>query len=267
MPEGDTIHRTATTLRAVIDGHTLDRSRFAHPTRQGGASGLGGTSILVPGERIGPIEARGKHLLIGFSGGLTLHTHLQMSGSWHTYRPGERWQRPSRQMVVALTSTSAEAVCFNAPVVELLDPSSFARHPQLNALGPDLCVPGFDADEVARRLQRTDQATPMGVVLLDQTIASGIGNVFKSEALWARSLDPFAPLSSVDAETRQAVYRTASDQLRANLAETGPRRTVPQGLAVYDRAGQPCRRCGTPIRTRRQGSAGRSTWWCPACQT
>lgn len=261
MPEGDTIHRTAATLRTVIDGHTLDRFQLASQ------ADFSAATVPLSGERIGPIVARGKHLLIGFSGGLTLHTHLQMSGSWHTYRVGERWQRPRRHMVVALTSTDAEAVCFNAPVVELLDAPSLARHPRLNALGPDLCLPDTDFDEVVRRLRLADQTTPMGVVLLDQTVAAGIGNVFKSEALWARSVDPFAPLSSLDTDTRRAVYRTASDQLRANLVETGPRRTVPQGLAVYDRAGKPCRRCGTPIRTRRQGSAGRSTWWCPACQT
>ncbi len=260
MPEGDTIHRTAATLRTVLADGVLTRFELA---------GRAGPVRTTPsrGERIGPIGARGKHLLIGFSGGLTLHTHLQMTGSWHTYRAGERWQRPRRQMVVTFASAQAEAVCFDAPVVELLDRYALARHPRLNALGPDLCLPDPDLDEVERRLELLDASTPIGVVLLDQTVASGIGNVFKSEALWARSVDPSIPLSSLDPAARRAIYRTASDQLRANLGHAGPRRTVRQGLAVYDRAGLPCRRCGTPIRTTRQGSTGRSTWWCPACQT
>ena len=262
MPEGDTIHRTAATLRSVMDAEPLVRFELAGPTPCPGR-----TSSPAAGERIGPVEARGKHLLIGFAGGATLHTHLQMSGSWHTYRAGERWRRPRRQMVVAISTANADAVCFNAPVVELLDADGLARHPRLRALGPDLCLPDADHDEIARRLEGLDPTTPIGVALLDQSVASGIGNVYKSEALWAASVDPFATLSSLDPAVRMAVYRTASEHLRANLDHVVPRRTVPQGLAVYGRTGAPCRRCATPIRTRRQGTSGRSTWWCPACQT
>ena len=261
MPEGDTIHRAAATLRTVLEGRHVEA--FEAPHARGAKPATGETVLSV--------QARGKHLLMAFSGGLTLHTHMQMTGSWHTYRRGEHWRKPRRAMVARIATPRAEAVCFSAPVVELLDAPALARHPRLRSLGPDLGLPDVDLDEILTRLDTLDPSTPIGVVLLDQSVASGIGNVYKSEALWACRVDPFAALDTIGRDRRRELYGTAGRHLRANLGSGSDRpferRTVPEGLAAYDRAGRPCRRCGGSILTRRQGEQARSTWWCPACQT
>jgi endonuclease VIII len=255
MPEGDTIHRTAATLRTVLEGHDLER--FDAPRVRGPEP--------ATGCRIEAVEARGKHLLIRFGDGAVLHTHMRMTGSWHTYRHGERWRRhPSRARAVIETATSV-AVCFDAQVVELLDGRAVERHPQLAALGPDLCAAEPDLDEALRRIDALDPATPIGVALLDQRVASGVGNVYRSEVLWAARTDPSREVRAVAPDLRRELLSTASRMLRANLA--GWRReTVPGGLAVYDRAGRPCRRCRGSVRTRRLGDQARSVWWCPGCQ-
>lgn len=254
MPEGDTIHRAAAVLRAALGHGPLTRFE---------ARGPRGPSPQ-PGEPIVGIEARGKHLLIGFGGGLTLHTHLRMDGSWRVLEAGAR---VGGSPVAVVGAPAGTAVCRKAPVVELLDAAALRRHPQLSTLGPDLCLPEVDLDEVLRRIEAlADPADPIGGVLLDQRLAAGIGNVYRSEVLWACRVDPIRPLGSVPLETLRALYATASSQLHANLGP-GPRRTVPEGLAVYDRGGRPCRRCGTTIASRRIGEQARTTWWCPRCQT
>ncbi len=168
-------------------------------------------------------------------------------------------------MVATVGTTDVDAVCFAAPVIELLTDAELDRHPVLAALGPDLCEAGADLDEVVRRLDALDPATETGVALLDQTVAAGIGNVYRAEAAWACGVDPFRPIARLDDRTRRELYATASRQLRSNLG-TRRRTTVPGGLAVYDRAGRACPRCGDAIVTRRQGEQARSVWWCPGCQ-
>ena len=256
MPEGDTIHRTAATLRTVLEGRELRRFEAARVHGRAPATG----------SRIEAVEARGKHLLIRFGDGAVLHSHMRMTGSWHTYRTGERWRRHAWRARVVIETPSSVAVCFDAPVVELLDGHGVTRHPQLGALGPDLCVPEPDVDEALGRMSALDPATPIGVALLDQRVASGVGNVYRCEVLWVCHADPFRPVDAVDADLRRRLLVTGARLLRGNLS--GARRqTVPGGLAVYDRAGRPCRRCGVAIRTRRLGERARSVWWCPGCQT
>jgi endonuclease-8 len=255
MPEGDTIFRTATTLRRVLDGREI--TAFEAPGRRG--------PLPLPGERVARVESRGKHLLIAFEGGAILHTHMQMDGTWHVYRPGERWWHPRSRARVIIRTADMVAVCFDAPVVELLTAPELERHPQIRALGPDLCYDDPDIDEALRRMASLDPATPVGVAMLDQRVAAGVGNVYKSELLFACGVDPFAPIGDLDEPTRRRLFETASRLLRLNL-EGGPRRTVREGVAVYERGGRPCRHCGTLIQSRRQGETGRSTWWCPSCQ-
>ncbi len=255
MPEGDTIFRTATTLRRALVGRELlaletPRLRARPP---------------APGTRVVSVEVRGKHLLIALEDGRVLHTHMQMSGSWHVYRPDERWRRPQPQGRAILRTAEAVAVCFNAPVVELLDACELRTHRRLAALGPDLCSPSADLDEALTRLERLPPETEIAVALLDQRVACGVGNVYKSETLFACRTDPFARVGDLDAATRRGLFETASDLLRRNL-DGGPRVTFGGGLAVYGRARRPCPRCGTPILARRQGEAARTTYWCPACQ-
>lgn len=260
MPEGDTIFKTAARLRPALAGHLL--VRFEAPRLRGDAPKLG--------TRIEGVEARGKHLLIAFAGGLTLRTHLRMTGSWHVYRERERWQKPAYLARAVVGADSGwVAVCFQAPVVEtfhLAGPEPDA----LAALGPDLCVPTSltDAvlDIVVERVGLLALAgTTLGEALLDQRIAAGIGNVYKSEACFAAGVDPTTPIELIDEQTRRRVWSIAARQLQANLGQA-ERRTHPAGLAVYGRRGQPCHRCGTPISMARHGDQARSTYWCPTCQ-
>lgn len=256
MPEGDTIHRVANRLRPALAGHVL--TRFEAPRLVGDRP--------VAGERIDGVEARGKNLLVHFSGGLSLRTHMRMTGSWHLHRTGERWRKPAHLVRALLEADSGwQAVCFQAPVVEtyrrvLGDP------PSLAALGPDLAAVEPDLDAVMERLAAVvEPGTEVADVLVDQRVAAGIGNVYKSEVLYLHGLDPFTPVALVGQGTLRRILATAHELLRANL-DTGRRVTYRGGLAVYGRQGQPCRRCGTPVRMRRQGPAARSTYWCPVCQ-
>jgi endonuclease-8 len=256
VPEGDTIFRTAATLRHALCGQRVVRSELPRE----------GRAIVGRVTRVTSVEARGKHLLIGFEGGLVLHTHMQMTGSWHTYRTSERWRVARGRARAVVEVDDMVAVCVSAPVVELLRERTLASHPRLSLLGPDLCSDVVDMDQVAQRVHRFASAdTEVGVLLLDQRVACGIGNVYKSEVLFARRVDPFAPTGSMTAVDIRELYVTASELLRRNL-EGGPRTTAPGGLAVYDRANRPCIRCGTAVAARRQGETPRVTYWCPSCQ-
>ncbi|MDH4176892.1 MAG: Fpg/Nei family DNA glycosylase [Thermoleophilia bacterium] len=257
MPEGDTIHRAAATLGRALDGEPI--TRFDTRRRRGVPA------TPASGERVMSVEARGKHLLMRFEGGLTLHTHMGMTGSWHTYRPDQPWRRSPGAMVALIETAKVHAICFSAPVVELLRDPDVERHAVLSALGPDLCLAEVPLDEVVRRLRAFAQDTEIGVALLDQTAAAGIGNVYRSEVAWAVGVHPFRTLGGIDDALLHRIYGTAHRLLRANLG-THRRTTIPRGLAVYDRAGRACGRCGGSIVTRRQGEQARRVWWCPGCQ-
>ena len=259
MPEGDTITRTARTLHAALAGRVL--TRFDAPR-------LGQVAAVRPGTRVTGVEAVGKHCLVHLDDGRTLRTHMRMSGSWHLYRPRERWRRTPGAARVVLEVAPTEdaegwvAVCFSAPVVELTATADVA----VAHLGPDLCRADADLDEAVRRFLRSDPGREVGVALLDQTVSAGIGNVYKSEALYVCGLDPFTPVADVTPEEARRLLGTAARLLRANL-DTHQRTTVVQGgVAVYGRAGRPCRRCGTLVLRRVHREDGRSSYWCPHCQ-
>lgn len=255
MPEGDTIFRTATTLRAALEGKSLTGFRAKRIVGRG----------PEPGTLVEAVEARGKHLLIHFADGRVLHTHLGMTGSWYLLEHGAPWPKPESRARVVLEVEDAVAVCFQPPTVEMLREDAVRFHPVLSALGPDLCRPNVDLDEALRRMTLLDPETEIGVALLDQRVASGVGNVYKSEVLFVCGVHPFAQLNDVDEHARRRLLATASKLLRENL-DGYPRRTVDQGLAVYERSGKPCRRCRTPIAARRQDEHARVTYWCPSCQ-
>lgn len=219
MPEGDTIHKTARSLDRVLTGRQVvrfeaGRAPGRHPE---------------PGATVTGVEARGKHLLVHFDSGATLHTHMRMSGSWHIYRPGEPWRKAARAARVVIEVDGAVAVCFSAPVVELVDDPD--AHPALASLGPDLCRDDVDPGAAADRLARIAALDPGIVIadaLLDQRVACGVGNVFKSEVLHATGLHPSTFVTDVDAPLRRRLMETAARQLRANLGG-GRRTTVPEG--------------------------------------
>ncbi|HEY2031990.1 MAG TPA: DNA-formamidopyrimidine glycosylase family protein [Myxococcales bacterium] len=254
MPEGDTIFRAATALRKALQGARVLQMR---------SSMLAGPYPV--GERILSVEARGKNLVLRFENGRVLRTHMMMSGSWHLYRDGEKWQRPAWQARLELRADNGFcAVLFNAPVVEWLD----AREAPLARLGPDATSDGFDAAAAFSRLRaRPDRA--VGEVLLDQAALSGVGNVIKCEALFRCRANPFAKVSDVPDDELEKLIADARKLLVQNR-EKGPRttRTSLDGgrFWVYGRSGKPCLICGTAIRMRRQGEAARSTYFCASCQ-
>lgn len=256
MPEGDTIHVQAALLRRAIGDREVtgfEAPRLTPPFPQ-------------PGEVVTGVEARGKHLLVRFSGGLIVHTHHRMTGSWRVYGLGQRWARSRTSARVVIACGDTTAVCHTSPVVEVLDEAAVRRHPELRRLGPDLCLPDADIDEAVRRWARMVAGdTQVGDALLHQGVSSGIGNVYRSEVLWVHRLHPTTPSRQVPEPLRAALLRTASEQLRANLTP-GPRTTVSGGLAVYGRAGRACRRCGAAIEVAHLGGNARIAYWCPVCQ-
>lgn len=263
MPEGDTIFRAARTLHGVLAGRTV--TRLASP--RAGIEPLA-ARLRVVGSTVVGVEARGKHVLMRFSSGAVLHTHMRMHGSWHTYRRATRWRKPAHAMRVLVETGEVLAVCFDAPVVELLAPGEEAQHPALSTLGTDLLGPDFDPAR-AKAALRARPDVEIAVALLDQRALAGIGNVYKSEVLFLCGVDPFRRVASLDDAALDALVATAARLLRRNLASSGRRTTESQAgppLWVYRRKGEACRRCGRAVERRLQGDQGRSTYWCPGCQ-
>ena len=273
MPEGCTLFRTATVLREALVGRDVVAAR-------GRRDGV--PLHRVVGSRVERVESHGKHLLVAFSDGSTLHTHLRMHGSWHRYRPRERWLRPPSRAVAVIEVSQAVAVCFDAPTVELLETRAVALHPALRALGPDLVAPEPDLEAAFELLRAASRAeAPIGEALLDQRVVAGLGNVYRSEVCFVEGVNPFSPVRTLDNDTLRRLIRTAQRLLRAN--RNGPARTTtrdplggepvsegpraPRGrLWVYGRTGRPCRRCGTPISSRVSGEPPRRSYWCATCQ-
>ena len=249
MPEGDSIYKAALRLRPVLVDQTLVA---LHAPRLTGERPRNGETITA-------VEAVGKHLLIRFSGGVTLETHMRMTGSWRVVDiQGPAPRSPAVRVV--LDTETARAVCVNAPVVR-----TWRRPDSLQHLGPDLCHSDVEIDAVLLRLRGADSSQQIGDVLLDQRVACGIGNVYKSEVLHACRQDPFVALGLLDEARRRELFETAVRLLQANLGP-GRRQTVPGGYAVYRKLNRPCPRCRTRIAMKRQGEYARSTYYCPSCQ-
>lgn len=219
------------------------------------------------GDRIVTVEARGKHLLVRLASERVVHTHMRMQGVWHVYTAGERWQRPARQARLVLEAGDRVAVCFNAPVVELLRHSEELAHPALRGLGPDALASPVDVAEIRARAATRPASTLIGDLLLDQQIVSGIGNIYRCEALFLAGLHPTRTIGSIPADELDDVCHTASRLMRArtSLAD-GDSRDASGGRWVYRRTGRPCRRCGRLIQSARIGQHARTAYWCAGCQ-
>jgi endonuclease-8 len=271
MPEGDTIFRAARTLHHALAGHVVTRFETAYaPVARVH------DDTPVTGRTIEAVESHGKHLVMRFSGDLALRTHMRMHGSWHIYRPGERWQRPRSAMRVLVATDAFVAVGFDVPDAELTRASDLDAG-ALGRLGPDLLTDDFDAPEALRRLRARDSDATIAEALLDQQAIAGIGNEFKSEVLFEGRVDPFVRVGSLSDERLAALIAIARRQLAANVRDgslprargrrTTGRMAPDEGVWVYGRGGRPCRRCGTPIASAKHGPTARLTYWCPTCQT
>ncbi len=275
MPEGDTIFRTARALGRALVGRPITGFRSTYPllTRFHDDAPLTGRMV----ERV---ESRGKWLLIHFSGEATLATHMLMSGAWHIYRPGERWQKPASQMRILLQNADFEAVGFYVPVAHMHTAQSLARDRRIPRSRLDLLSPDFDAQAAVERVL-AHSGEEIGDVLLHQEVMAGVGNVFKSEVCFLAGLHPFRRVATLVRPQVDEVVALARRLLAANVLEDSGdaivtfrglhRRTTHESdpaasLWVYGRQGQPCRRCAQPIRRRLQGPDARVTFWCARCQ-
>jgi endonuclease-8 len=266
VPEGDTIHRAARTLHAALAGEVITRFETVLPqlARVDHQSPLAGRTV----ERV---TAEGKNLIMDFSGDLHLHTHMRMHGSWHIYRPGERWRKRREDMRIVLETGAWVAVAFNVPVAELHDARSLERQEDLLRIGPDFAAEDFDLDEALRRI-RERAGSEIADVLLNQRVVAGIGNEFKSEVLFLSRVSPFARVADLADETLLRILRTMRKLMLANVNKRSAGRITTfsldprQSQYVYGRGRKPCRRCGTPIEYAKQGKDARGTYWCPKCQ-
>jgi endonuclease-8 len=279
VPEGDTIYRAARALGQALEGKVVTRFETALAPLASVDD-----NAHVAGRTVEKVESRGKWLLIRFSGDLILVTHMRMSGSWHIYRAGEGWHRSRKEMRVVITTAEFAAVAFNVPVAKFYTARTLARNSQITKLGSDLLGAEFVVDEAkARLLAHGDEE--IANVLLNQRVMAGLGNVYKSEVLFACSVHPFRLVSALTVAEIDCILDRAQRFLEANVKDgaeggmvtyTGLRRTMRKAglyaadpgarLWVYRRQAKECRRCGATILMRRQGPGARSTYWCPVCQ-
>ncbi|SDK33901.1 Fpg/Nei family DNA glycosylase [Streptomyces indicus] len=260
MPEGDTVHQAAKRLHTALAGSALTRSDLRVPKYA--TADLTGREVL-------DVTPRGKHLLTRIEGGLTLHSHLRMDGSWRVFRAGERWSGGAAHQIRAILGNEHHtAVGYRLPVLELLRTADEDK--AVGHLGPDLLGPDWDPDKALANLL-ADPARELGEALLDQRNLAGIGNIYKSELCFMASVTPWTPVGDLPADLTPRLVAAAHRVLDANRDR--PMRTTTnrqdQRLYVYGRAPRPCLRCGTPIRTAQQGdgSRDRPTYWCPRCQS
>jgi endonuclease-8 len=278
MPEGDTIYRAARALQKAIGGKVVT----AFDT---GLAKLASTNDDAPlvGRTIEKVEARGKWCMIFFSDDLILVTHMLMSGSWHIYKTGEKWWMPRSKMRVALSTADYQAVAFNVPIAEFHTARSLERNSQVPKLGPDILHDEFSIEagvQALRNRAATNPTDEIAVVLLNQRVVAGLGNVYKSEVAFAAGVNPFRPMSSITDREMTTMIEASHKYMKANVLDgsgdgivtySGNRRTThsmnsSDRLWVYGRRGQECRRCGALILSRKQGEQARSTYWCPNCQ-
>jgi endonuclease-8 len=275
MPEGDTIFRTARSLGRALAGKPITgfRSTFPLLTRFHDDTPL-------TGQLVQSVESRGKWLLIHFSGGGTLATHMLMSGSWHIYRPSEPWQQPRANLRIVIENSDYLAVGFRVPVARMHTALSLARDAKIPRPAIDVLSPEFDA-EAAARCVLAHRDEEIADVLLHQEVLAGVGNVFKSEICFVAAVNPFCKAGALSREQAASLIAAAEKLVAANVLEDSgdtivtyggrKRRTTHESdpgasLWVYGRKGEPCRRCGQPIRSRIQGPDARVTFWCPRCQ-
>jgi endonuclease-8 len=252
MAEGDTILRAARRISEALAGEQV---RTEAPSPRGRVAGVDG----LDGRVLRRVESRGKHLLLDF-GGLTLHSHLGMSGSWHVYARGRSWAKPPHRAWAVIRGASHEAVQWGGPTLRVLRTEQLRRDPKLAQLGPDILSPEFDPSEAIARIRLEDPSRELGDALLDQHLLSGIGNVFKSEACFAAGIDPWRGLAELSDAELASVIAAARDLMEVAV------RSGRRPAQAYGRAGEPCRSCGSRIRSEGQGDSNRTTYWCPRCQ-
>lgn len=258
MPEGDTVYRTAKNLNAALAGAEIIRSDFRVPKF---------ATVDLSGATIDEVVPRGKHLLMR-AGEHSIHSHLKMEGSWHLYRHGTAWRRPAYTARVVIETADWVAVGFSLGIIEVI--ARDAEDSVVGHLGPDILAPDWRADVALGRVL-ADPERPVGIVLLDQRVIAGLGNVYRNELCFLRGVLPTRPVGEVPDPKRLVALAHSlitANKDRVERTTTGRLRGTTDW--VYGRRGKPCLRCGTSIR---EGTLGvnelelRNTFWCPRCQT
>ena len=244
MPEGDTVWRTANSLRDALEGKVLTRCDVRVPRY---------ATVDLSGEVVDEVVSRGKHLLIRV-GDHSIHTHLKMEGAWHIYAPDSKWRRPAHQARIVLATEDRVAVGFSLGITEILrrdDEESAVGH-----LGPDLLGPDWDAGTAIENLRAAGEQ-PIGLALTDQRNLAGLGNVYRNEVCFLRGVHPYTPAAEVT--DLPAMVTLAHRMIHADKNNSIRRRPW-----VYGRAGQRCRRCGTVIEGHDLGR--QEIFFCTYCQ-
>ena len=243
MPEGDSLHRAARRLQALVG----DSVEAESPNPRGLATGV---AEQVDGRRLEAVEAVGKNVILRFEGGVTIRSHLRMSGRWCVVaRDTPVFGRPW----LVLRGARAQALLYGGRVLEL-------NTRALRRLGPDILAPEPDYDRMVANVRRKHPARELGDALLDQRLVAGIGTVWRSEALWREQVSPWRKLADTRDDELGRVLREAARLMRRSVDGLRDLRQV------YRRTGRPCPRCGTPIQSRAQGDDNRTVYWCPGCQ-
>ena len=269
MPEGDTVHKVADRMRPGLEKRALTRVWLRDR----------GVVEPLTGATVSELAVKGKHFLVCIEQSHVVHVHLGMRGRWHAYDAGAPWQLPRQLASLELATDERRFVCFRAARAELLRRADVATHPGLSRLGPDLAVGPVDYLDVVRRARRAEPRT-VSDLLLDQRVACGLGNEYKSELLFLEGVHPRTQTDVVRDETLERLYRRGHELLSANLGPwrrttrerelarvaAGERVPAEERLWAYGRAGLPCHRCGARIAVARMGDAARPTYWCRRCQ-
>ena len=216
----------------------------------------------LAGRAVTSVDAHGKHLFLRFEGGLTIHSHLRMTGSWGTYTRGQRWRRSPRRAWLVLRRGDREVVQFDGPVLDLMTDSRTRFDRRITGLGPDIIAPEFDEGRFLKRLRADDPTRPIGDALLDQQTLAGIGNLWKVEGCWLAHVDPWRRTADVtDDEVLQIVR-----EVRPRMQESARTGRQDDFRVIYARRDRTCPRCGGTIRQRGQWDDNRPTYWCEGCQ-
>ncbi len=263
MPEGDTVFLAGRRLDEALAGGVLVRAELRHPRLVGAQ--LTGLSVLG-------VRSVGKHLFTRFDDGTSLHSHFKMDGAWHLYRAADRWRGRTSDVRAILATDTWTAVGFRLHDLALLRTD---RESELvGHLGPDLLADDWTdelADVAAARLAAGGDRE-LADALADQRVMAGVGNLYKAEVCFLLGVTPWtrvaelspAQLGRAVALSRKLLHRNAWRPEQSTTGELAPGRQH----WVYQRAGKPCLRCGTPVRSAEQGSwvPARHTWFCPKCQ-
>jgi formamidopyrimidine-DNA glycosylase len=256
MPELPEVEHAVRLLRRAVRGRTITRVELRHPSlaRRVPAPVL----ASLAGARIENVARRGKHQLIHLDDGRLVHAHFRMTGDWVVLRGNEALPRFAR--AVFTLDGGRRLVLEDSRALATLDVHPAGAPPAL-ALGVEPMDTALTPEHLRAQLAR--RRGPIKPVLLDQRVIAGLGNIYAAEALWRARISPRARASLLSpvrlAALIAAIRAVITRATGARYTDAGAAR-----LAVYDREGKACRRCGTPIR--RIAQAGRSTYFCPACQ-